>query len=107
MNVFLSTKDDIYKYEFQKKCYEEYPYSSRETNNINIISNSTIIDINNNNLSKPICDIENPFEMIYTQECVKTCEIKFIIDKSCVLNYKNNDKEKKIQVMRISLKFII
>ena len=40
---------------------------------------------------KPICNEETPFEIILTQECVEKCDYKGIQNKSCILNYKNNN----------------
>ena len=48
---------------------------------------------------KPICYEEAPFEILYTQECVKNCAVKYIIDKSCILNFQSpkSEKEEEIQ----------
>ena len=48
---------------------------------------------------KPICYEEAPFEILYTQECVKNCAIKYVIDKSCILNFQSpkSAKEEEMQ----------
>ena len=33
--------------------------------------------------------------MILTQECVKNCPVKSLIDKSCILNFKSSKDNKK------------
>ena len=57
--------------------------------NCTIRENITIINNNiyNKYFCKPLCNEEAPFEIIYNQDCVKNCAIKYIIDKSCILNY--------------------
>ena len=42
---------------------------------------------------KPKCDSGNTFEIIPTQECVKACPIKYIKDKSCILNTQQTESE--------------
>ena len=49
-------EDNIYRYEFKKRCYEQCPDGS-----IKIVNNSVINDY----FCKPICTEENPFEYIY------------------------------------------
>ena len=99
----------MYKYEFRKKCYRECPIisTSRE--------NSTELEkfpFDKNYFCKPNCDKENPFEIIYTQECVKNCPIKYIKDKSCILNFqiansKNEENKQNIENENIKAHDII
>ena len=72
--------DDIYKYEFQKKCYLTCP-------------NNTKISLMNNYYCTPICPEEKPFEIIELQKCINKCSINEIINKSCRLNYEKNTVE--------------
>ena len=93
------SKDEIYKYEFKKKCYEECPQNTTKRDG----------DDEDKYFCKPICNEEFPFEIISRQECVKNCEIKDIIDKSCILNYiqgENKEKEKEIAVYNIIIENI-
>ena len=71
------TKDILYKYEFNKRCYKECPYNSTQR------ENNTELQY----FCKPICNKEIPFEMIYTQECIKNCPNQNMKDKTCILNY--------------------
>jgi hypothetical protein len=81
------SKDGEYKFEFRKNCYKKCPSNSI------LIINSTdleIFNIKKKYFCKPICNEETPFEIIDTQECVKSCTIKNIIDNLCILNFKIN-----------------
>ena len=84
--------DDLYRYEFRKKCYKECPNNStlneKETDLTKFFPNKKFI-------CKPLCNDETPFEIINTQECVKNCPIKNIIEKSCIINNDNYTKEEK------------
>ena len=85
------TKDDHYKYEFRKHCYKECPFNST------LRKNSTELEgfpLDKKYFCKPICYEEAPFEILHTQECVKNCAVKYIIDKSCILNFKSPNSEK-------------
>ena len=83
--------DNLYKYEFKSKCYRECPPNSSK------IEKSDGLSYLNLNKSffwcKPICNEENPFEIILAQECVEKCNYKEIQNKSCILNYNNFFKE--------------
>ena len=83
--VFNCTNDEYYKYEFRKHCYQECPLNSTLRKNITELEGFSLDKIY---FCKPICYEEAPFEILYTQECVKNCAIKYIIDKSCILNFK-------------------
>ena len=73
------TKDDNYKYEFRKHCYIDCPSNSTLRKNITELEGYSL---DKEYFCKPICYEEAPFEILYTQECVKNCAIKYIIDKS-------------------------
>jgi len=81
------TKTDQYKFEFRKKCHKQCPSNSTLRKNYTELK---LFNIDKKYFCKPICYEEAPFEIIYTQECVKNCSIKYIIDKACVLNFKTN-----------------
>ena len=68
----------------KKRCYEKCLEGS-----IKIVNNTVINDY----FCKPICTEENPFEYIYTQECVKNCPIKDMKQNTCIQNYKKDKKE--------------
>ena len=73
--------DKKYKYEFQKRCYEECPTGSLEQ------KNNTKGEYN----CDAVCPKEKPFEMILTQKCVKNCQIKDINHNLCLLKYDGKD----------------
>ena len=83
-------QDDIFQFEFRKKCYSECPLDSikrEEETNINLLN------LNFKYFCKPKCSKETPYEMIYTQECVKNCDIKSFQEKTCIINYIDQEKE--------------
>ena len=86
------TENEYYKYEFRKRCYKDCPINSLFRGN-NTELDYFSLDINY--LCKPICNKTNPFELIYTQECVENCPIINIIDKTCIFNYPSIIKEDK------------
>ena len=87
--VYKCEEDNIYKYEYQKRCYEECPYNTTKP------ENNTNID---QYFCKPICTGENPFENIPRQECVKNCPLKDYKEKTCIQNYKI-EKMKKFRMI--------
>ena len=101
--VYDCNKDNIYKYEFRKKCYSNCPPNSTTRENE---TNLDYLNIDYNYFCKPKCNNETPFEIISTQHCVKNCDIKSIQDKSCILNYiepskskeESNNKEEEIKI---------
>ena len=66
--------DNTYKYEFRKHCYDQCPSDSKKSEN-------------KSNYCDPICPFNKPFEIIETQECVENCNISFLYNKKCRLNY--------------------
>ena len=60
--------DDKYKYEFRSICYMECPKESKQSKE-------------KNNYCEAICDENNPFVIIETQECVDFCEITLTLSK--------------------------
>ena len=77
-------EDDIYKYLFQKRCYEICPNNSLKSENTTII---------NDYYCKPNCSKDYPFEMVLTQECVKNCPINNKMKDLCILNYQIQEKQ--------------
>ena len=78
-------KDDKYKYEFRNKCYKDCPEGSMKNNNT--LDNDKIY------LCKPICSMEEPFEIIQEQKCVIYCTIEELNNNLCIFNFKSNNKE--------------
>ena len=83
------SEDKDYKYEFRKQCYSSCPLNSTERNINNDID---IFSLDRRFFCEPICGEEEPFEMINTQECVKNCDYKDLMDKTCILNFKGDKK---------------
>ena len=75
-----------YNYEYKFKCYDDCPPNSMKREKDEDLS---YLNLNKNFFCKPICNEDNPFEIIIKQECVEKCEYKEIKNKSCILNYKN------------------
>ena len=80
-------KSTNYKYEFHKRCYKECPDNAKKRENKEELIG---IKFDENFFCKPICNETLPFEIISTQECVADCDINSIINKLCILNYKEN-----------------
>ena len=68
-----------FKYEFKKQCYKKCPQDTTKRENDDNINK---YNINYKYFCKPVCNKENPFEMIYEQECVENCDIN-----SLMINY--------------------
>ena len=80
--------DDIYKYEFRGRCYIECPEGSKKREKFSDTKEY---------LCEAICSEEKPFEIVSTQECVKICPIKDLIDELCLLNYKMKNEGGKLE----------
>ena len=91
--------DDIYKYEFKNICYSKCPNESKEINE---------------NYCEALCNEENPFVIIKTQECVDFCDFSLILETKCIYrynieieegidekNYEVNEQDKKAQEIKI------
>ena len=89
-------EDDIYKYEFRKRCYEQCPENSTQINDNDDKSMNKYI-------CKPICPEETPFEYILTQECVKNCPIKDLLLNKCILNIQEDNKNERVKIIDILL----
>ena len=59
---------------FPYNCYNKCPKDNSISDKYNCI----------------FCTEEYPFESLSEQKCVKNCNIKGMIDKTCILNYKSN-----------------
>ena len=82
------TKDDTYKYEYRKKCFERCPENTK--------------DEKNNYFCENECPKEYPYEIIDNQTCIKGCSNYEIIKQICRLNNKNidiNETEQKEEMM--------
>ena len=71
------TRDDTYKYEYRKKCFERCPENTK--------------DEKNNYFCENECPKEYPYEIIDNQTCIKDCSNYEIIKQICRLNNKNID----------------
>ena len=71
--------DDKYIFEFRNKCYIECPKESKKSKD---------------NHCEALCDDENPFLIIETQECVDFCDLNLISIGQCVYKYNNEIEEK-------------
>ena len=56
----------------------------------NINNDIDIFSLDRRFFCEPICGEEEPFEMINTQECVKNCDYKDLMDKTCILHFKDD-----------------
>ena len=90
-----------YKYEFENNCYEICPSNSRLRENIQELEG---YNINANYFCKPICNATFPFEIISTQKCVENCDILNILNNSCILNYKLDEKKDNVKIYDTLLK---
>ena len=84
--------DNIYKYLYQKRCYEECPQGSLK---------SEINTIINDYYCKPNCPKEKLFEIVLTQECVKNCPNNNYMQNLCILNYQiqeNQENKSEIEI---------
>jgi len=87
--VFKCSKDQIYKYEFQKKCFSECPENSMERENKKELE---LFSLDENYFCKPICNKTFPYEIIHTQICVTKCNIESIVNHSCIVNYQEKQE---------------
>ena len=85
------TQDNIYKNEFQNKCYDECP-------------NDTILI---NYRCEKICSKEKPFKNIQTQECNSKCSINEIMNNLCILDYFGKDNQTAYYNANLMLKNIL
>ena len=72
------SKEEITKYEFKHKCYEDCPPKSERS-------------LEKEFYCEAICDEDNPYELIETQECVNYCDINKILSGLCITKYKVNE----------------
>ena len=70
------TQDEIYKYEFKKKCFKQCPSDIKERRNTEELKE---LILNEKYFCEPICNKLLPFEIIYKQECVSDCDIEYSI----------------------------
>ena len=91
----FNCKSTSFKYEFKKQCYKKCPQNTSKRKNDDDLNK---YNINYKYFCKPECNKEAPFERVYEQECVENCDIKNLLDKICVLNYYDKEREDKIYV---------
>ena len=60
------SNDAEYKFEFKKRCYKVCPQNTTISDN-NLLTNKYFCEV--------ICPKDYPFEIIASQECVKSCSI--------------------------------
>ena len=99
------SQEVITKYEFQHKCFEDCPPKSEKS-------------LEKEFYCEAICDEDNPYELIETQECVNYCDIDKILSGLCITKYKVNEiieesdnvikdeKEKKEEEIKMQDKFL-
>ena len=93
-------KFGIYKYEYKKKCYYDCPFNSTKRENIKELEG---LPLNSLYFCKPICSKDLPYELVNKQECINFCDLKSILNKSCILNYKEEEKIENIKTIEIIL----
>ena len=73
-------KDIKYSYEYLNECYSNCPNNTESNKN-------NICILNNNNLSYQLeCPEEYPYENIYEKECIKECNITYLLNNICKIN---------------------
>ena len=75
--------ENNYKYEYKNQCFNDCPEGTIKNN---------ISESNQKYFCKPICDMEEPFEIIKEQNCVKYCTIEELNNNMCIFNFKSNNK---------------
>ena len=75
--------ENNYKYEYKNQCFNDCPEGTIKNN---------ISESNQKYFYKPICDMEEPFEIIKEQNCVKYCTIEELNNNMCIFNFKSNNK---------------
>ena len=96
--AFNCSQDDLYKFEFKKKCYNDCPSGSIRRKNSKELEGS-YLDFQY--FCKPICNKDKPYEIIKTQECIESCDIEKILNKECILNYQEGKKQKMLQLLML------
>jgi len=89
-----------YKYEYKKKCYNDCPFNSIKRENIKELEG---LPLNSLYFCKPNCSKDLPYELVNKQECINFCDLKSILNKSCILNYKEEEKIENIKTIEIIL----
>ena len=84
--------ENNYKYEYKNQCFNDCPEGTIKNN---------ISESNQKYFCKPICDMEEPFEIIKEQNCVKYCTIEELNNNMCIFNFKSNNKSNSNEVILI------
>ena len=79
--------DDQYKLKFRSRCYQECP------------SDTEKIDY----FCHIVCSRDFPFEIVENQTCVSKCSINEFSDKSCIINYNNDQANITMEDVMINL----
>ena len=75
------SKDNIYKYEFENKCYNKCPENTKKNKYYCVFQ----------------CPEDSPYEILEFKECVNNCSMSDIVNKICILNNKNIPKNEELQ----------
>ena len=78
-------KEGNYKYEYRNNCFNDCPEGT--------IRNNNSLESDKKYFCKPICEEEEPFEIIQEQKCVKYCTAEELNNNLCILNFKSNNQE--------------
>ena len=78
-------KEDNYKYEYKNRCFNDCPEGTMRNNNT--------LDNDKKYFCKPICSMEEPFEIIQEQKCVKYCTTEDLNNNICILNFIDDNQD--------------
>ena len=101
--TFSCSKDQLYRYEFRKKCFKECPENSTERTNNKELEG---FELDTKYFCKPICNEAFPYEIILIQECVDYCSIESLLNKSCVVNYQSEQDKSSTKIFDVIIKKI-
>ena len=80
-------KDEIFKFDFRKECFEECPQNTRT------------FDTNNHHC-EIICNKSEPYELINSQECVSNCTLYELSKELCKVNYEDDNFEIEKEIVK-------
>ena len=97
--------DDQYQFDFRNICYTVCPKESEPSKE-------------KDNFCEALCDENNPFVIVETQECVDFCDLSLTLSELCIYKYKEdikessdknievNEEEKKAQEIKVQDKIL-
>jgi hypothetical protein len=97
--------DDQYQFDFRNICYKVCPKESEPSKE-------------KDNFCEALCDENNPFVIVETQECVDFCDLSLTLSELCIYKYKEdikessdknievNEEEKKAQEIKVQDKIL-